>query len=148
MKYLLVALLLAVATSAGALAQTTAMSPTMITPDDVKWTAGTGPFAGAQIAVVYGNPEKPGPYIMRLKAPDGFKVAPHTHADTENVTVLQGALLLGVGDSADPSKAKELPAGSFFSVPKGLHHYAMTKGDTIIEISAMGPRSMTMVKPK
>lgn len=145
MKHLLAALLLAASMGASALAQS---SPTVVMAGAEKWMPGTGPLAGTQIAVVYGNPEKSGPYIIRVKIPDGMKIAPHMHGDDENVTVLQGSLLVGVGDAADPSKMKELTAGSFGSIPKGLHHYAMAKGETIIEISAMGPRSMTMLKPK
>jgi hypothetical protein len=33
----------------------------------------------AQMAVVSGDPSKPGPFVVRLKAPAGFKVMPHFH---------------------------------------------------------------------
>jgi quercetin dioxygenase-like cupin family protein len=36
--------------------------------------------------------------------PDGFKVAPHTHPNRENVTVLAGTLKVGMGDQFDASK--------------------------------------------
>lgn len=148
MKYLLVALMLALTSGAATLAQSTTMKPSVFTPADVKWTPGTGPLAGAQVAVVYGDPSKPGLYVIRLKMPDGTKFGPHFHGGVENVTVIEGTLLVGVGDVADPSKMTALPTGSFVSIPKGLHHFAMAKGDTIVEIATMGPRSMTAVKPK
>jgi len=103
-------------------------------------------MAGAQLAVLAGDPTKPGPYTIRLRLPDGAKFAPHFHGEAENVTVLQGTLLVGIGDTVDPAKTIELPAGSFVSVPSGLHHYAMAKGETIVQIHGMGPSSMTMVK--
>ena len=144
MRTLLVTALLATALAAPASAAST---PTIVTPSDVHWTAGTGPFTGAQVAVIFGDPAKSGPYVIRLQLPDGAKFGPHFHGDVENVTVLQGTLLVGVGDAADPSKMISLPAGSFVSVPIGVHHYAVAKGDTIIQIHGMGPASMTMVKP-
>ncbi|GAC1463854.1 MAG: hypothetical protein PVSMB1_14100 [Gemmatimonadaceae bacterium] len=64
------------------------------------------------------------------------------------MTVLQGTLMVGLGDTVNAAKMVALPAGSFASVPKGLHHYAMAKGVTIIQISGMGPESMTMVGMK
>jgi hypothetical protein len=60
------------------------------TPDQVKWGPAP-PFipAGAQLAVLEGNPmADSGDYTIRLKMPDGYKIAPHTHPVRENVTVL------------------------------------------------------------
>ena len=144
MRKLMLALGLLLAGSATASAQEMRMP---LNSDDVKWIPVPNVFpAGAQIAVISGDPSKPGPYVVRLELPDGAKFGPHFHGDVENVTVLQGTLLVGVGDTADPSKMISLPAGSFVSVPMGLHHYAQAKGDTIIQIHGMGPSSMTMVK--
>lgn len=125
-----------------------ASTPTIVTPTQVQWTAGTGPLAGVQVAMLSGDPSKPGPYTMRLHLADGAKFGPHFHGDVENVTVIQGTLLVGLGDTMDPAKMIALPAGSFVSVPIGLHHYAMAKGDTIIQIHGMGPQSMTMLPTK
>jgi anti-sigma factor ChrR (cupin superfamily) len=143
MRSLLLAAALFGSLAATALA---ASQPTVVTPSQVHWTAGTGPFTGAEIAVLSGDPSKPGPYTLRLRIPDGAKFGPHFHGDVENVTVIQGTLLVGVGDTMDTGKMLELPAGSFASIPMGIHHYAMAKGDTIIQIHGMGPASMTMLK--
>lgn len=122
-----------------------ATAPTIVTMDDVKWAPGTGMLKGADVAVLSGDPSKPGPYVMRLRIPANTKIPPHFHGDTENVTVISGALLVGLGDTFDASKMKELGPGAFVSVPANLHHYAMTKAETIIQIHGMGPSSMTAV---
>ncbi len=142
------ALLIAVLASLLAAPAFAASTPTIVTPSQVQWTAGTGPLAGVGVAVLAGDPSKSGPYTMRLHLTDGMKFGPHFHGNIENVTVLQGTLLVGVGDTMDPAKMIALPAGSFVSVPMGLHHYAMAKGDTIIQIHGMGPQSMTMLTTK
>ena len=143
MKHLLVALLFISALGASAFASPTA---TIMTPDTIKWAPGTGPMAGTMVAVLYGDPSKAGPYIIRVKVPAGTKFGPHFHGDAENVTILEGAMLFGLGDKMDESKMKEYPTGTFVSIPKGVHHFAMAKGDAVIEISSNGPRSMTMLK--
>jgi quercetin dioxygenase-like cupin family protein len=70
------------------------------TPDQVKFGPAP-PFLppGAQLAVLEGNPMgSSGDFTIRLKMPDGYKAAPHTHPNRENVTVLSGTLKVGMGD--------------------------------------------------
>jgi len=122
-----------------------APSPSIVTPDKMHWQAGTGPMKGAQTLVLYGDPSKAGFYAMRLRVPDGLVFAPHMHGDRENVTVVSGTLMVGLGDMVDKTKMLALPAGSFVSVPAGVHHYAMAKGTTVLEIVGIGPSTMTAV---
>jgi len=145
MKHFFAAFLFAVSVGVGvAVAQTSA---TMVSPGNLKWTPGSGATAGQMIAVLYGDPAKPGPFIIRVKSPDGFKILPHYHAAVENVTVVQGTLLLGFGDTLSATNITAVPTGGFYSIPKGVHHYAVAKGDTIVEISSMGPRETIQLKP-
>ena len=53
---------------------------------------------GAQIAVLAGDPGKPGPFVLRVRFPPGTVVAPHRHATAENLTVLSGDLYHGMGE--------------------------------------------------
>ncbi|HYL26530.1 MAG TPA: cupin domain-containing protein [Candidatus Nitrosotalea sp.] len=121
-------------------------SPTIVTPETAKWQQGTGAFKGVQIATLVGDPSVAGGYYAYLiKMPDGIRVAPHFHGMTENVTVLSGTLLVGIGDSMDTATMTALGPGSVASVPANLHHYAMSKGETVIEVSGIGPDSLTPV---
>lgn len=87
---------------------------TMANPADLKWVdAPPGLPKGVKLAVLYGDPGKDGPYVIRLKAPGGYKVPPHWHTQTENLTVISGTLYLGSGDTMDMGAAHALkPAGS------------------------------------
>jgi hypothetical protein len=123
-------------------------SHTMITPSDVKW--GPAPPAlqpGAQIAVLSGDPTKAEPFTMRLKAPDGYKIMPHWHPTDENVTVLEGTFVMGIGEKFDEAAAHEMPVGSFARMPKETRHYAMAKGETVVQVHAIGPFVITYVNP-
>jgi quercetin dioxygenase-like cupin family protein len=111
------------------------------TPNQVKWGPAP-PFipAGAQLAVLEGNPlADSGDYTIRIKMPDGYKIAPHTHPQRENVTVLSGTLKVGMGDTFDASKMMSFSAGSFAYLDPSMHHYAGASGETIIQIHGQSP---------
>ena len=68
----------------------------------------------AQFAVLEGDPSaSSGDFTIRIKMPDGYRIAPHWHPKRENVTVLRGDLKVGMGDTFDTSKMGDYPAGSF-----------------------------------
>jgi len=120
----------------------------VVKADAVKW--GPAPPAlppGAQMAVLVGDPTKSGPYVMRAKLPDGYRIPPHWHPTDENVTVLQGALLIGAGEKFDATKTEELTAGSYMCMPKNMRHFAVTKGETIIQLHGTEPFEVNYVNP-
>jgi hypothetical protein len=102
---------------------------------------------GAKLAVLQGDPAKPGPFVMRLSAPAGYKVAPHSHAQTENVTVLSGQFMVGMGDKFDVKALKPMRAGAFGSIPGKANHFAMAKTAAVIQIHGEGPFDLTYVNP-
>lgn len=123
-------------------------SHVMVTPDQMKW--GPAPPAlpaGAQLAVIEGDPSKAGAFTIRLKFPDGYKVSPHTHPADEKVTVLQGTMGMGLGEKFDAAAGHEMPAGSFAVMPTGVKHYAWAKGETVIQVSSTGPFQINYVNP-
>ncbi|HEY2143327.1 MAG TPA: cupin domain-containing protein, partial [Candidatus Udaeobacter sp.] len=76
-------------------------------PTTIEWKPGPPSLpAGAKMAVLEGDPTKEGPFVMRLQAPAGYHIAPHTHPKTERVTVISGTMLLAMGDNLDRSAAK------------------------------------------
>ena len=85
---------------------------------------------------------------MRLKMPDGYRVPPHWHAKQERVTVLSGVLNLGSGDTFEANKTKALQPGTYSSMPPKMTHFAWMTGETVLQLSSMGPWSVTYVDPK
>nr|WP_311527692.1 cupin domain-containing protein [uncultured Ralstonia sp.] len=122
---------------------------TMANPSALKWVdPPPGLPKGAKLAVLSGDPGKDGPYVIRLKAPGGYKVPPHWHTQTENITVISGTLYLGGGDSMDRGAAHMLKTGGYHSVPGGVHHYAFTKTATVVQIHGTGPLEIKYVNPQ
>ncbi|HET9839335.1 MAG TPA: cupin domain-containing protein [Candidatus Angelobacter sp.] len=147
---LLPAMVLAQTTAAPKKAPAKAAGPAavVVTPDKVQWGPAPAVFpAGAQMAVLAGDPGKAGPFTVRLKFPDGYRVMPHWHPTAENVTVLSGEFHVGMGDKFDESSMTTLPAHSLAVVPTHHNHYAMAKGETEVQVSAMGPFKLTYVNP-
>jgi quercetin dioxygenase-like cupin family protein len=118
----------------------------MVRPDDVKWGPAPPSLpAGAQAAFLAGDPGKAEPFVLRVKFPDGYKIPPHWHPTDENVTVLQGTFLVGAGDTFNADSSQPLPAGSFVRMPKEMRHFALVKGETIVQVHGMGPFRITYV---
>jgi hypothetical protein len=95
--------------------------------------------AGAQLAVLEGNPAASGDVTLRLKMPANYDIPPHWHSMTERVTVLSGALLVGMGDRLDRQHSTALEPGGFVSLPARMHHYAFTRTPTVVQITLQGP---------
>jgi hypothetical protein len=120
----------------------------VLAPDMIQWQAAPPALPkGAMIAVLAGNPAKSGMYIMRVKMPADYVVPPHWHSQTETVSVLSGTFHIGMGDDLDKTNATTLPASGFVMMPSPMHHYAWSSGDTIIQISGMGPFDIHYVHP-
>ncbi|MFL5269499.1 MAG: cupin domain-containing protein [Stellaceae bacterium] len=116
--------------------------------DSLKWAAAPPVLPkGAQIAALYGDPDKAEPFVFRLKFPAGYKVAAHMHPNDYDVTVLSGTMYLGMGDKFDPARGAGLNAGGYLHLPKGMHHYEWTNEDTVIQLSGVGPVGMTYLNP-
>ncbi len=119
------------------------------TQSQVQWGP-PPPFvpAGAQLAVLEGDPSaSSGDYTIRVKAPDGYVIAPHWHPKRENVTVVSGTLRFGMGDKFEESKLSPLPAGSFAYLDPDMHHFVKTKGETVVQIHGASPLAFNYVNP-
>lgn len=115
---------------------------------DMKW--GDAPPSlpkGGKMAVLYGDPSKDGTFSIRAKLPAGYMVPPHFHSKDENLTVLSGALYIGMSDAVDKKTAHALKAGGFHHLPGKAHHYAFTKVPTVLQISGDGPFDINYLNP-
>jgi len=106
--------------------------------------------AGAQIAVLAGDPTKQVPYTVRLKFPPNYAIPAHSHPTDEHVVVVSGALTFGMGDTLakDASTNKTLAAGGFALMPANMNHFAYTASkETTIVLYGQGPVEFKYVNP-
>src|SRR6266851_584811 len=148
MKEIGIMLLLTATSALNLAAQKSVEHVKTYTPDAIHWGAAPNALpSGAQLAVLEGDPTKPGAYTMRLKMSDGYKIPPHHHLRREHVTVISGAFKVGMGDSFDEGKMNEFAPGSFAYLEPTAHHYAMAKGETVIQLHGAGPWEIKYVNP-
>jgi hypothetical protein len=102
--------------------------------------------AGAQLAVLHGDPAKKGPFTIRLKVPDGYKIAPHWHGNDEELTILSGTFMLAMGDKPGEN-VHSLTAGGYHFLPAKMHHSASTKGETVVQVHGNGPFDVHYLNP-
>lgn len=152
MRIVLSALLtsvVAIAVPASSATAQTSDAHKIVSPQEMKWAPGPPSIPpGAQAVVLYGDPGKEGLFAMRLKLPKGYHIPPHTHPKPEVVTVVSGTMRLGMGKTADQSKAQALPTGSFFALTPGLEHFVFADEDTVVQLNSNGPWGLTYVNPK
>jgi quercetin dioxygenase-like cupin family protein len=121
----------------------------MVSPDQLKWGPGPASLpAGAEVAVIEGDPGKAGLFTLRAKVPDGYTVPPHSHPTDEHITIISGALMMAMGSKMDESAMQTLAAGGYATMPARANHYVRAKGATIIQVSAMGPFEVKYADPK
>lgn len=117
-------------------------------PDKMEWRDGPKSLPpGAKLAVLEGDPTKEGPFVMRLRLPDGYKIPPHTHPKTERLTVISGTFHIVMGDKLDEMEAKKMPAGSFGYWAAGMKHFVWTEGETEVQLHGIGPWSIQYLDP-
>jgi quercetin dioxygenase-like cupin family protein len=92
-------------------------------------------------SVLYGDAAKPELYVMRVKFAPGVKVMPHSHPEQVRiVTVVSGTFYYAFGDTFDESKLQRMPAGTMFTEPARVPHFAWAKdGEVILQLTAVGP---------
>jgi len=126
-----------------------------VTPDEIDAIqahdsgAGTSGVAGIRTTVIVGDPTKPGPYTIRLSVPANTKIQSHTHRDSRTAVVVAGVWYFGYGPVAEAEAEKALPAGSFYTEPGGVAHFAETKADrVVVYITGDGPTDTVYVKAR
>jgi hypothetical protein len=121
---------------------------TMFVPGQIEWVDGPASLPpGAKMAVLEGDPSKPGYFAMRLRAPDGYRVMPHWHPNVERITVISGTFHMGLGDKFTEEGAHALTAGTYATMQPKVNHFAWTEGETEIQVTTLGPWKLVYVDP-
>jgi quercetin dioxygenase-like cupin family protein len=117
-------------------------------PSALKWKDGPPSLPkGAKITVLEGDPAKEGPFVFRVKVPDGYRIPPHTHPRPERVTVISGTFHLGMGEKFDKRKGEKMPAGAYGTWPAGMKHFVWVEGETVVQFHGEGPWKIEYVDP-
>jgi hypothetical protein len=147
-KYLAIPASLVAMTCVGPAAELNPAAVIYKLPDQIPW----GPVnaAGAQSAVVAGDPTKPGFYAVYNKWTKGNHFSrPHFHPNDRYIVVLQGTWWVASGPKFDPANTTPMPAGSFVThFGKQVHWDGAKDEDAILLIMGEGPATSTAAEEK
>jgi len=116
-------------------------------PAEIKWVK--NPNGSNESAVLFGDPSKPGPYVIRLKWNPGKMSRPHFHPNDRFFIVISGTWWMGTGTKFDPDSTVPAPAGSYvIHRAKGIHYDGAKDGEAIIQVFGMGPATSTPAEEK
>ena len=147
-RYLVIPISLAAMLSISSAAELNPAAVIYKLPDQIPW----GPVnaAGAQNAVVVGDPSKPGFYMVYNKWTKGNHFSrPHFHPNDRYIVVLQGTWWVGSGPKFDSANTTAMPAGSFVThFGKQVHWDGAKDEDAVLLIMGEGPATATAAEEK
>jgi quercetin dioxygenase-like cupin family protein len=111
-------------------------------------SAGSSRLSGVHSKVLFGDPTRAEAYAILLFVPPHTTIQAHSHRDHRMATVVSGTWHFGYGHRFDGKSLKALPAGSVYSEPGGVDHFAQTVDDpVVVQISGFGPTDTHYVDP-
>jgi quercetin dioxygenase-like cupin family protein len=119
-----------------------------IAPTDIHWQD-VPDGHGVKQATLFGDPAKPGMYVVRVRFPPHIMDVPHWHPNDRYVTVLEGTWYTGTGETFDFARAVPLKPGSIMMHPARAPHWDGAGGAeaVIVQIIGEGPGTTTQVDP-
>ena len=115
-------------------------------PDQIEWKHDP---VGADMAVLHGDPSKPGLYIVLVKWTPHHMSHPHWHPNDRFITVISGTWWVGTGPKFDPEKTVAMPAGSYVThFGKQIHYDGAKDSEAVLEIVGEGPATATPAEEK
>jgi hypothetical protein len=115
-------------------------------PSQLEWSEA---LPGAKMAVLHGDPSKPGSYIVLIKWSPHSMSHPHFHPNDRFITVISGTWWVGTGSKFDPESTVPMPAGTFVThFGKQIHYDGAKDEEAMIEIAGEGPATATPAETK
>lgn len=115
----------------------------------MEWS-GLPPHSG-EVATLYGDLNKAGPYLVFMKWYPGYMSAPHQYATDRLSVVLSGTWWVDSGRDFEPDNCVPVPAGGFVRRVAHTWHFDGVKDGAgepaIIAIFGIGPVDLKLADP-
>jgi quercetin dioxygenase-like cupin family protein len=119
-----------------------------IFPEAIDWKPFQASPPSARLAILVGEPSKPGPYVVRVKVPAGVKLMPHKHPEDRIYTVISGIFYIGLGSRFDGDQMSAYPPGAIIVLPGDTPHFHWAKScEYVTQVTAIGPLGLEYLDP-
>ena len=125
----------------------------VVEPNDIQFKPWQGlPQASGEMAMMYGDLNKPGPYLVLMKWNPGWFSAPHNYGTDRICVVVSGTWWVNSGEDFTPIQAVPVQAGGFVLRHASTWHYdgvpAEGKEPVIVAVFGVGPVDIQLADPK
>jgi hypothetical protein len=112
---------------------------------------GNLPPHSGEMAMLYGDFNQPGPYLVMMKWNPGWFSAPHTYATDRIQVVVFGTWFVNSGNNFQPQDAVPIGPGGYVKRTARTPHYdgvpANRRDPAVIAIFGLGPVDIQLVDP-
>jgi len=120
-----------------------------VLPEGLDWRPFPAFPPSVRLAVVLGRPADAGPYVIRVKVPDGVKLMPHRHPEDRIYTVMSGVFYIGLGEQFDPDRLTAYPPGSVVLLPGHTPHFHCARsGEYVTQVVGLGRLGIEYLDPR
>ena len=120
--------------------------------DEIKFVPWEGlPPGGGEMAKLYGDFNKPGPYLVLMKWNPGWFSAPHSYATDRIQVVISGTWWVDSGADFTPGMTVPVAAGGFVKRTARTFHYDGVPGrihvPVVVAVFGLGPVNIELADP-
>jgi hypothetical protein len=125
----------------------------VLQPNDIRFEPWQGlPAASGEMAMLYGNLNQRGPYLVLMKWNPGWFSAPHSYRTDRICVVVSGTWWVNSGADFTPRQAAPVTAGGYVLRHARTWHYdgvpADGKEPALIAVFGIGPVDIRLADPK
>ena len=119
-----------------------------IRPEELEWRSFAAFPCTARLAILIGDPTRPGPYVIRVRVSAGGRLMPHKHPEDRVYTVISGVFYIGLGEKFDETLLSAYGVGSVIVLPGDQPHFHCARsGEYVTQVNALGPLGLTYLDP-
>jgi hypothetical protein len=124
----------------------------VLQPNQIQFKAWQGlPPESGEMAMLYGDLNKPGPYLVMMRWNPGWFSAPHNYRTDRICVVVSGTWRVDSGADFTPQETVPVPAGGFVLRRARTWHYdgvpADGKEPVVIAVFGIGPVDIRLADP-
>jgi quercetin dioxygenase-like cupin family protein len=145
-RHIVAAALLIAVTAPAAAVELNSKAIAIRQADELKWRDPTGAAPTNQV-VLFGDPTKPGFYMVMNRFKPGAFSKPHFHPNDRFITVIKGTWYVGTGSKWDKDATVTVKAGGAVThFGKEVHYDGAKDEEVVVLITGEGPGVSTQVQ--